>query len=54
MTSSRPPVRPIGMGKATRGVELAPVDDLDERPGGRSADDEGARARASISSPRTG
>ena len=26
-----PPVTPIGMGKATRGVELASVDDLDER-----------------------
>jgi hypothetical protein len=26
-----PPVAPIGMGKATRGVELASVDDLDER-----------------------
>jgi hypothetical protein len=26
-----PPVRPVGMGKATRGVELASVDDLDER-----------------------
>ena len=25
-----PPVRPIGMGKATRGVDLASVDDLDE------------------------
>lgn len=25
-----PPVTPIGMGKATRGVELASVDDLDE------------------------
>ena len=25
-----PPVKPIGMGKATRGVELASVDDLDE------------------------
>jgi hypothetical protein len=26
-----PPVTPIGMGKATRGVELASVGDLDER-----------------------
>jgi hypothetical protein len=26
-----PPVTPIGMGRATRGVELASVDDLDER-----------------------
>jgi hypothetical protein len=26
-----PPVTPIGMGKATRGVEPASVDDLDER-----------------------
>jgi hypothetical protein len=26
-----PPVTPIGMGKATRGVELASADDLDER-----------------------
>jgi len=26
-----PPVTPIGMGKATRGVELASVEDLDER-----------------------
>ena len=26
-----PPVTPIGMGKATRGVELASVSDLDER-----------------------
>ena len=26
-----PPVTPIGMGKATRGVELASVHDLDER-----------------------
>jgi len=26
-----PPVTPIGMGKSTRGVELATVDDLDER-----------------------
>jgi hypothetical protein len=26
-----PPVKPAGMGKATRGVELASVDDLDER-----------------------
>lgn len=25
-----PPVHPIGMGKQTRGVELASVDDLDE------------------------
>ena len=25
-----PPVTPVGMGKATRGVELASVDDLDE------------------------
>ena len=25
-----PPVTPIGMGKASRGVELASVDDLDE------------------------
>jgi hypothetical protein len=25
-----PPVTPIGMGKQTRGVELASVDDLDE------------------------
>jgi hypothetical protein len=26
-----PPAKPIGMGKATRGVELASVDELDER-----------------------
>ena len=26
-----PPVTPIGMGKQTRGVELASIDDLDER-----------------------
>ena len=26
-----PPVTPVGMGKATRGVELATLDDLDER-----------------------
>jgi hypothetical protein len=26
-----PPVTPIGMGKATRGVELGSADDLDER-----------------------
>jgi hypothetical protein len=26
-----PPVMPIGMGKSTRGVELASLDDLDER-----------------------
>ena len=26
-----PPVTPIGMGKATRGVELASVDDINER-----------------------
>jgi len=26
-----PPVTPVGMGKATRGVELTSVDDLDER-----------------------
>ena len=26
-----PPVTPVGMGKATRGVELASVDDIDER-----------------------
>jgi hypothetical protein len=26
-----PPVKPIGMGKSTRGVELASVDDLDEQ-----------------------
>ena len=26
-----PPVTPVGMGKSTRGVELASVDDLDER-----------------------
>jgi len=26
-----PPVTPIGMGKSTRGVELASVDDLDQR-----------------------
>lgn len=26
-----PPVTPVGMGKATRGVELRSVDDLDER-----------------------
>jgi hypothetical protein len=25
-----PPVTPVGMGKATRGVELASLDDLDE------------------------
>lgn len=29
--SPEPPVTPIGMGKATRGVELAAVGDLDER-----------------------
>jgi len=28
--SPEPPVTPIGMGKATRGVELASVDDLDD------------------------
>jgi hypothetical protein len=27
----QPPVMPVGMGKATRGVELASVDDLDEQ-----------------------
>ena len=27
----QPPVKPIGMGKATRGVELASADELDER-----------------------
>ena len=27
----QPPVTPVGMGKSTRGVELASVDDLDER-----------------------
>lgn len=27
-----PPVTPTGMGKSTRGVELASVDDLDEHP----------------------
>jgi hypothetical protein len=27
----QPPVTPVGMGKATRGVELASVDDLDEQ-----------------------
>src|SRR3954453_5306546 len=27
-----PPVTPIGMGKSTRGVELASVDELDEHP----------------------
>jgi hypothetical protein len=27
----QPPVTPIGMGKATRGVELASLSDLDER-----------------------
>ena len=27
-----PPVTPVGMGKATRGVELETVDDLDEYP----------------------
>ncbi len=26
-----PPVSPVGMGKSTRGVDLASVDDLDER-----------------------
>ena len=26
-----PPVTPIGMGKSTRGVELASLDDFDER-----------------------
>jgi hypothetical protein len=26
-----PPVEPVGMGKSTRGVELASPDDLDER-----------------------
>ena len=26
-----PPVTPVGMGKSTRGVELASVDDLDKR-----------------------
>ncbi len=26
-----PPVAPVGMGKSTRGVELASLDDLDER-----------------------
>jgi hypothetical protein len=26
-----PPVTPTGMGKATRGVELASVDDIDEQ-----------------------
>ena len=26
-----PPVTPVGMGRSTRGVELASVDDLDER-----------------------
>ena len=26
-----PPTTPVGMGKSTRGVELASVDDLDER-----------------------
>lgn len=26
-----PPVTPVGMGKATRGVELASLEDLDER-----------------------
>jgi hypothetical protein len=26
-----PPVTPVGMGKSARGVELASVDDLDER-----------------------
>ncbi len=26
-----PPVKPVGMGKSTRGVELASLDDLDER-----------------------
>jgi hypothetical protein len=25
-----PPVTPVGMGKSTRGVELASVDDIDE------------------------
>jgi hypothetical protein len=29
--SPEPPVTPIGMGRATRGVELASVNDLDER-----------------------
>jgi hypothetical protein len=27
----KPPVTPVGMGKSSRGVELASVDDLDER-----------------------
>ena len=26
-----PPVTPVGMGKSTRGVELASLDDIDER-----------------------
>jgi len=26
-----PPVTPVGMGKATRGVEIVTLDDLDER-----------------------
>ena len=29
--SPEPPVTPVGMGKSTRGVELASVDELDER-----------------------
>ena len=29
--SPEPPVTPVGMGKATRGVDLASLDDLDER-----------------------
>jgi hypothetical protein len=28
---AEPPVTPVGMGKSTRGVELASADDLDER-----------------------
>jgi site-specific recombinase XerC len=30
-----PPVTPVGMGKSTRGVELASVDDLDQRQANR-------------------
>jgi hypothetical protein len=31
MLTPVPPVTPVAMGKATRGVELESVDDLDER-----------------------
>ena len=40
-----PPVTPIGMGKSTRGVELASVDDFDERQGQRD------RGVASVAMP---